>query len=124
MPRMVSAMARAAGAHRLVLLRHGESEWNKENLFTGWWDADLTELGEAAGGRRRAADGRAGRARPTCVHTSLQTRAIRTAELALARDGPVVDPGAAGLAAQRAPLRRPHRPGQGRDARERTAPSR
>ena len=31
-------------AHRLVLLRHGESEWNKLNLFTGWWDADLTEL--------------------------------------------------------------------------------
>ena len=32
--------------HRLVLLRHGESEWNKLNLFTGWWDAQLTELGE------------------------------------------------------------------------------
>jgi 2,3-bisphosphoglycerate-dependent phosphoglycerate mutase len=30
----------------LVLLRHGESEWNKLNLFTGWVDVDLTELGE------------------------------------------------------------------------------
>ena len=35
-------MAPATAAHRLVLLRHGESEWNRENLFTGWWDADLT----------------------------------------------------------------------------------
>ena len=30
----------------LVLLRHGESTWNAENLFTGWWDVDLTALGE------------------------------------------------------------------------------
>lgn len=68
--------------HRLVLLRHGESEWNKRNLFTGWWDSDLTELGEAqatAGGVLMAAHGIA----PDVVHTSLQTRAIRTAELAL-----------------------------------------
>jgi 2,3-bisphosphoglycerate-dependent phosphoglycerate mutase len=38
----------------LVLLRHGESEWNSKNLFTGWVDVDLTELGEqqaTAGGR-------------------------------------------------------------------------
>jgi 2,3-bisphosphoglycerate-dependent phosphoglycerate mutase len=68
--------------HQLVLLRHGESEWNKENLFTGWWDSQLTELGEAqatAGGELMAARGVA----PDVVHTSLQTRAIRTAELAL-----------------------------------------
>jgi 2,3-bisphosphoglycerate-dependent phosphoglycerate mutase len=68
--------------HRLVLLRHGESEWNKQNLFTGWWDAQLTELGEAqatAGGELMTAHGIA----PTVLHTSLQTRAIRTAELAL-----------------------------------------
>jgi 2,3-bisphosphoglycerate-dependent phosphoglycerate mutase len=68
--------------HQLVLLRHGESEWNKENLFTGWWDSQLTELGEAqatAGGELMAAHGIA----PDVVHTSLQTRAIRTAELAL-----------------------------------------
>lgn len=68
--------------HRLVLLRHGESEWNKLNLFTGWWDAPLTTLGEAqatAGGELMAERGIA----PDVVHTSLQTRAIRTVELAL-----------------------------------------
>ncbi len=68
--------------HRLVLLRHGESEWNKLNLFTGWWDAQLTELGEAQAteaGHLMSAHGIA----PDLVHTSLQTRAIRTVELAL-----------------------------------------
>lgn len=72
--------------HRLVLLRHGESEWNKRNLFTGWWDADLTVLGEeqaAAAGRLMAERGVA----PDVVHTSLQTRAIRTTELALHAQG-------------------------------------
>jgi 2,3-bisphosphoglycerate-dependent phosphoglycerate mutase len=68
--------------HRLVLLRHGESEWNQANLFTGWWDAQLTELGESqatSSGVLMAEHGVA----PDVVHTSLQTRAIRTAELAL-----------------------------------------
>ncbi|MGH9274241.1 MAG: 2,3-diphosphoglycerate-dependent phosphoglycerate mutase [Acidimicrobiales bacterium] len=72
--------------HRLVLLRHGESEWNKLLLFTGWWDAQLTELGEAQAteaGRQMAARGVA----PHVLHTSLQTRAIRTAELALGAMG-------------------------------------
>lgn len=66
----------------LILLRHGQSTWNAENLFTGWWDADLSELGrtEAAAAGRQMAD--AG-LRPDIVHTSLQTRAIRTADLAL-----------------------------------------
>ena len=66
--------------HRLVLLRHGESEWNKQNLFTGWWDAQLTVLGEAqatAGGLLMADHGVA----PDIVHTSLQTRAISLASL-------------------------------------------
>jgi 2,3-bisphosphoglycerate-dependent phosphoglycerate mutase len=66
----------------LVLLRHGESEWNLKNLFTGWYDADLTAKGEAeasAGGRLMAERG----VLPDVLHTSLQTRAIRTAELAL-----------------------------------------
>lgn len=75
-----------AMTHRLVLLRHGESEWNKRNLFTGWWDAELTPLGEqqaTAGGRLMAEQGIA----PDVVHTSLQTRAIRTAELALHAQG-------------------------------------
>jgi 2,3-bisphosphoglycerate-dependent phosphoglycerate mutase len=70
--------------HRLVLLRHGESEWNKLNLFTGWWDAALTELGEAQAieaGRMMAEHEIA----PDIVHTSLQTRAIHTTELALHR---------------------------------------
>jgi len=68
--------------HRLVLLRHGESEWNKRNLFTGWWDAPLTDLGETqatAAGLLMAQHG----VTPHVVHTSLQTRAIRTVELAL-----------------------------------------
>ncbi|MET0728863.1 MAG: 2,3-diphosphoglycerate-dependent phosphoglycerate mutase [Acidimicrobiales bacterium] len=68
--------------HRLVLLRHGESEWNKLNLFTGWWDSQLTPLGESqatAAGQLMAEHG----IKPDVLHTSLQTRAIRTAELAL-----------------------------------------
>ena len=66
----------------LILLRHGESEWNRLNLFTGWYDCDLTDTGRAeataAGGVLR----RSGFL-PTVLHTSLQTRAIRTAQLAL-----------------------------------------
>ncbi len=66
----------------LVLLRHGESEWNKLNLFTGWYDCDLTDAGreEAAASGTMLTD--AGIA-PDVVHTSLQLRAIRTANLAL-----------------------------------------
>ena len=66
----------------LILLRHGESTWNLENLFTGWYDADLTEKGEQQAreaGRLLLAAG----LQPTVVHTSLQTRAIRTANLTL-----------------------------------------
>ncbi len=69
--------------HTLVLLRHGQSVWNLENLFTGWYDAGLTELGESearAGGALLAEKD----VLPDVVHTSLQTRAIRTAELSLA----------------------------------------
>ena len=68
---------------RLVLLRHGESEWNKLNLFTGWYDCELTEAGmeEAFAARRHARRGRA--STPTSLHTSLQVRAIRTANIAL-----------------------------------------
>ena len=66
----------------LVLLRHGQSVWNAENLFTGWWDADLSDKGRteaAAAGTLMAEAGIA----PDKVHTSLQTRAIRTALLAV-----------------------------------------
>ena len=72
----------AGSARTLVLLRHGQSEWNALNLFTGWHDVDLTEVGveEArAGGRALAEAGLL----PDVVHTSLQKRAIRTANLAL-----------------------------------------
>lgn len=66
----------------LVLLRHGQSTWNAENLFTGWWDADLSDQGrqEATNAGHLLAD--AG-ITPDIVHTSLQTRAVRTANLTL-----------------------------------------
>ena len=71
-----------ARASTLVLLRHGQSTWNAENLFTGWVDVPLSETGEQEarrGGRLlREAD-----LLPDVVHTSLLRRAISTANLAL-----------------------------------------
>ena len=70
--------------HTLVLLRHGESEWNARNLFTGWVDVDLSEKGRAEavkGGELLTAAGLL----PDVVHTSLLRRAISTANLALDR---------------------------------------
>ncbi|MCU1604851.1 MAG: hypothetical protein JWP46_1316, partial [Modestobacter sp.] len=67
----------------LVLLRHGESEWNKANLFTGWVDVELSEKGRAEasrGGQLLTEHGLL----PDVLHTSLLRRAITTAELALA----------------------------------------
>jgi 2,3-bisphosphoglycerate-dependent phosphoglycerate mutase len=68
----------------LVLLRHGQSTWNAENLFTGWVDVDLTERGESEA--RAAGELLAGETDLDLriLHTSVLTRAIRTAELALA----------------------------------------
>ncbi len=66
----------------LVLLRHGQSEWNELNLFTGWYDCDLTELGAAEASAAGSMMADAG-FEPDVVHTSLQVRAIRTANLAL-----------------------------------------
>jgi 2,3-bisphosphoglycerate-dependent phosphoglycerate mutase len=66
----------------LILLRHGQSEWNLSNRFTGWVDVDLSSLGVEEGveaGRLMLGAG----LEPAVVHTSLQKRAIRTAELAL-----------------------------------------
>jgi 2,3-bisphosphoglycerate-dependent phosphoglycerate mutase len=76
-------MGPEAGRYRLVLLRHGQSEWNAANLFTGWVNVALTPEGEreAAGAGRLLADRGL---LPDVVHTSLQRRAIRTADLALA----------------------------------------
>ena len=67
----------------LVLLRHGQSTWNALNLFTGWHDVDLSELGEAeAGDAGKLLAGQAD-LDLRVVHTSVLTRAIRTANLAL-----------------------------------------
>ena len=66
----------------LVLLRHGESEWNAKNLFTGWVDVDLSARGEAEA-RRGGELIRESGLLPDVVHTSVLLRAIRTAEIAL-----------------------------------------
>ncbi len=71
---------------QLILIRHGQSQWNLENRFTGWWDVDVTEKGIA-----EARD--AGKLMkeknivPTLCFTSLQTRAIKTLNLALEEMG-------------------------------------
>src|SRR5262245_17414213 len=66
----------------LVLLRHGESEWNVKGLFTGWVDVNLSPTGEEEARRGGQLLVEAG-LRPDVVHTSVLTRAIRTANLAL-----------------------------------------
>lgn len=66
----------------LILLRHGESQWNALNLFTGWVDVDLNDKGEAEarrGGELLKDKGLL----PDVVHTSLLRRAIRTSQIAL-----------------------------------------
>ncbi|QWC83914.1 phosphoglyceromutase [Nocardioidaceae bacterium] len=68
--------------YTLVLLRHGESEWNAANLFTGWVDVPLTDTGRqeaARGGELLAEEGLL----PDVLHTSVLRRAIVTAQLAL-----------------------------------------
>ncbi len=68
--------------YRLVLLRHGESTWNKENRFTGWTDVDLSDKGReeaCEAGRLMAAEGFAF----DVAYTSVLTRAIRTLSIAL-----------------------------------------
>jgi len=71
---------------RLILIRHGQSQWNLENRFTGWWDVDVTEKGAgeafAAGELLKAKN-----MLPTTAFTSLQTRAIKTLHLALEAAG-------------------------------------
>src|SRR6266545_4024479 len=66
----------------LVLLRHGESEWNAKNLFTGWVDVDLSARGEDEARRGGELLREAGLL-PDVVHTSVLRRAIRTAEITL-----------------------------------------
>ncbi len=68
--------------YKLILLRHGESEWNQKNLFTGWVDVDINEKGESEakrGGELLKSEGLL----PDKLHTSLLRRAIHTAYLAL-----------------------------------------
>ena len=71
---------------KLILIRHGQSTWNLENRFTGWWDVDLTELGareaEAAGALMAAREFDF-----DLCFTSFQTRAIKTLNLALEEMG-------------------------------------
>lgn len=79
-----AALMQDRGTPRLVLLRHGQSQWNATNLFTGWVDVDLSAQGEAealAAGDLLLNQG----VQPDLVHTSVLRRAIRTAELALDR---------------------------------------
>jgi 2,3-bisphosphoglycerate-dependent phosphoglycerate mutase len=66
----------------LVLLRHGQSDWNVKNLFTGWVDVPLSEVGEAEAVRGGELMKEAGLL-PDVLHTSLLRRAINTANLAL-----------------------------------------
>ena len=67
---------------KLILVRHGQSEWNLADRFTGWWDVDLTDKGVAeaiAAGELMKAKG----VLPTIAFTSVQKRAIKTLNLAL-----------------------------------------
>ena len=67
---------------KLILLRHGQSQWNESNQFTGWVDVDLTAKGEAEakrGGELLKEKGLL----PEVLYTSLLRRAIRTANIAL-----------------------------------------
>lgn len=75
-------MATDSATYKLVLLRHGQSEWNEKNLFTGWVDVPLTERGLAEA-KRGGELIKANDLQPDVVHTSLLRRAINTANIAL-----------------------------------------
>src|SRR4051812_50027240 len=66
----------------LLLLRHGQSDWNEKNLFTGWVDVPLSSTGEAEARRGGEMLAEAGLL-PDVVHTSLLRRGISTANIAL-----------------------------------------
>jgi 2,3-bisphosphoglycerate-dependent phosphoglycerate mutase len=68
--------------HTLVLLRHGQSDWNQKNLFTGWVDVRLSDLGRAEAKRAGELLVEKG-VLPEVLHTSVLTRAIQTADIAL-----------------------------------------
>ena len=101
----------------LVLVRHGQSDWNLKNLFTGWRDIDLTEKGVAEAreaGRKLKAQG----IKFDVAFTSALIRAQRTLDLMLEEMGQSEHPGVQGPGAQRARLRRSFRAQQGRRAQE------
>jgi 2,3-bisphosphoglycerate-dependent phosphoglycerate mutase len=79
---MSATAAPDGSAYTLVLLRHGQSDWNEKNLFTGWVDVGLTGQGEAEARRGGELLGER-RVLPDIVHTSVLRRAIRTAEISL-----------------------------------------
>jgi 2,3-bisphosphoglycerate-dependent phosphoglycerate mutase len=79
---------------RLILLRHGQSQWNLENRFTGWVDVDLTDQGEAEATRGGELIAKAG-FKPDVMFTSVLNRAKRTGAMALdsagLKDVPVIE---------------------------------
>ena len=79
----MTRQAAGSGTYRLVLLRHGESEWNASNRFAGWVNVALTASGERQAARAGQLLGGHGLL-PGFAHTSVQRRTIRTADLALA----------------------------------------
>jgi 2,3-bisphosphoglycerate-dependent phosphoglycerate mutase len=72
----------------LVIVRHGQSTWNEKNLFTGWVDVDLSPLGETEA-RNAGKQLKDAGLRFDVGHTSVLTRAVRTANLALEVSGQV-----------------------------------
>lgn len=69
-------------SYTLILVRHGESQWNEKNLFTGWVDVDLNEKGLREAARAGELIKESGLL-PDVLHTSLLRRAIKTANIAL-----------------------------------------
>ncbi len=109
--------------YTLVLVRHGESQWNLENRFTGWTDVDLTDKGREEA-REAGRLLREGGYDFDVAYTSVLKRAIRTLWIALDEMDQMWLPVDPRLAAQRAALRRPAGPQQGRDGRRSSARTR
>jgi 2,3-bisphosphoglycerate-dependent phosphoglycerate mutase len=79
---MVLLLDKVPAMSTLIMIRHGESEWNDKGLFTGWVDVRLSERGKLEAGRAGQQLADAG-LRPDVMHTSVLTRAIQTATIAL-----------------------------------------
>ena len=100
----------------LILLRHGQSQWNKENRFTGWTDVPLSDEGmaEAANAATLLRDGGY---TFDLAYTSVLKRAIKTLWIVLEQNDQMWIPVIRKLAPQRADVRRPAGARQGRDRR-------